>query len=890
MTDLPSAAQINDIKAATKPHVYVGTIAKVVRISRDALRAGIDPAGYFTNFTAIWVDEGHYEPAPTWSDAIRALKRPTILMTATPYRNDEKFFHIQADARYRFTHHDAVSARLIRTPQFTQVRDASPEGFVKQLIETIDGLPAGSRAIVRCANADSIRRCVRALEDARRTVIGVHETFSTTAKEPNFRKTVPLPDDEPAQFWVHQYKLVEGIDDPRFRVVAFFDDLGNDRALVQQIGRVLRNPAQDPKDMQAQVLARTVQVEETWTKYMAFDSEAEPASTAAAPDLVTSILKHHPETIYYDRRFRTLISRDDTTAWRGFTYPLTARIYRIERDTVLGDLAEAVEKEWDAADRTLFVRQAPDEFTVVLPYVSVRNSPYLRSMAFPEPRFGYTLMRRSGSHLFYLDTEGQVAEAVDVYLPETRQKLARLMAGNSRFTTVSLSNTDVGRRAIRARTLRAASIGDIAPDLTDHAYLCSTASGYPAGEPTVRRYVGMGRARIRDSASEEETFSNYRSWTDRIAKVLEDESTEPPAVFGRYAEPVDQPDDPQPRNILIDIDAEAFHREGDDGRHELLLGDYAGTVAADGSFTVQVGDDEVEAIIKWNEQRRRYDVESDSLKALGYQEKEGSQRELVTAINADQAFSIVPGTDHYIYSRSNFFRPQTPGQGAKWWLLDLLTGVPALDDLKTEKGKAIDGDGWQSSSVFALIDTLKDPSKKAKDDPLSRHFPEIDFLLCADMGTEVADFVACQPGRAAFIHAKAGSGSKRSASALQEVASQATKNLLYLQPLTQQTPPVDAWAAPWKSGHVKGTTNRLRLGTQTTSEAMWARIRRELVDPNCEREVWLVVGAALSLSTLKAESKKDKPSDELLQIHALLQTVWNAVSQCGARLRIFCSP
>jgi site-specific recombinase XerD len=39
-------------------------------------------------FDLILVDEGHYEPAVSWSKGVRELNRPTVLLSATPYRND----------------------------------------------------------------------------------------------------------------------------------------------------------------------------------------------------------------------------------------------------------------------------------------------------------------------------------------------------------------------------------------------------------------------------------------------------------------------------------------------------------------------------------------------------------------------------------------------------------------------------------------------------------------------------------------------------------------------------------------------------------------------------------------------------------------------------------
>jgi hypothetical protein len=63
-----------------------------------------------------------------------------------------------------------------------------------------------------------------------------------------------------------------------------------------------------------------------------------------------------------------------------------------------------------------------------------------------------------------------------------------------------------------------------------------------------------------------------------------------------------------------------------------------------------------------------------------------------------------------------------------------------------------------------------------------------------------------------------------------------------------------------------------------------------IADPQSEREVWLVIGRSLSRSALEAEALRPKPKAEALQIYSLLQTTWGAVSQVGARLRIFCSP
>ena len=66
----------------------------------------------------IIVDEGHREPAPKWAESVRELKKPTVLFTATPCRNDHKMFNVDPDYVYTYSHHKAVNERYIREVKF----------------------------------------------------------------------------------------------------------------------------------------------------------------------------------------------------------------------------------------------------------------------------------------------------------------------------------------------------------------------------------------------------------------------------------------------------------------------------------------------------------------------------------------------------------------------------------------------------------------------------------------------------------------------------------------------------------------------------------------------------------------------------------------------------
>jgi superfamily II DNA or RNA helicase len=65
-------------------------------------------------FDLVVVDEGHYEPAVSWSKGVRELNRPTVLLSATPYRNDFKSFRVRGRFVFNYPHAAAVDAHVIR--------------------------------------------------------------------------------------------------------------------------------------------------------------------------------------------------------------------------------------------------------------------------------------------------------------------------------------------------------------------------------------------------------------------------------------------------------------------------------------------------------------------------------------------------------------------------------------------------------------------------------------------------------------------------------------------------------------------------------------------------------------------------------------------------------
>jgi superfamily II DNA or RNA helicase len=66
------------------------------------------------SFDLVIVDEGHYEPAISWSQGVRELNLPTLLLSATPYRNDYKSFRVRGRYLFNFPYSQAVEKDIIR--------------------------------------------------------------------------------------------------------------------------------------------------------------------------------------------------------------------------------------------------------------------------------------------------------------------------------------------------------------------------------------------------------------------------------------------------------------------------------------------------------------------------------------------------------------------------------------------------------------------------------------------------------------------------------------------------------------------------------------------------------------------------------------------------------
>jgi hypothetical protein len=311
-----------------------------------------------------------------------------------------------------------------------------------------------------------------------------------------------------------------------------------------------------------------------------------------------------------------------------------------------------------------------------------------------------------------------------------------------------------------------------------------------------------------------------------------------------------------------------------------------------GRFDVKTKSGRYNVGISYDEKRKRYMLNSPELEAAYQLDRPGSRAEnLVHYLNRNQSFRVVPESRDTVFAWGRFYRPRNPLTGRRSnrriELLNILETVTELQNRTSEKGApgSANGNGWSDKSLFHLIAT------QGKNSELQGEFDGVNILVCDDMQTECADFLAAHSKnrRVMFIHAKA-KGSRLSAAALQDVCGQATKNLGFLSPYNQSKPSnLGRWNSTWKGGKI-GIVDRRILRGPKDGENLWGEVQLLLRDPSTTREVWILLGNTLSLSEFERSRTSPNPSAKTIQILFLLQSTWANVSSVGARLRVFCSP
>lgn len=858
--------------------------------------------------TLSLVDEGHREPAPRWAEAVRDLECPTVLFTATPYRNDLQLFDVNREFFYSFTFDEALEKHIVRDVEF--VDGAWPrsgpnaiEQFVTQLLDVCGstekklGLQSGRmRVIIRCTEASEIKAVAEMLRLKGASVIGVHERFSS-ADGAIFRREVPDPTVESATFWVHQNKLIEGLDDPAFRLIVIFGPFANARNLVQQIGRVIRNPTR-AAGQKAFVLAHIQdRQKDLWKRFIDYEKDVRERKAAGHAELSAfdDFIASHAQapSFYLLGDFRRHLRADELIDPRQVIQMRKSILVRTAKaEFNWKRLVFSIQSELLTGDAIGFGRPFQDKNTY-LQLFQVFDQSDVVSEAYLEVRLGYVFAKQTAGFLFFYDSEGRSLEYLKCgTLSISPDVLHRLLPDTqTTIKEVSLINGDFGNHAFRRRVVSTDSLQIVPSSLSDYAQVCSTATGsvreVVLGQNEIRRrYLGFAKGRLSERTTPIIDYADFEEWLKGIADNLNNHTLRGDDTLKRFATPHKYNGKDKPRHILFDITSEPIDTSGLDGMVTHIDPEKLWLVQRN-EFLGEIDDKPFEARITFNPETEKFKIESQQLDhAFIAPSGDGTKKVFTKYLNETQNFRILLGAST-VYTQGSFFAPNLlpwQGGGNRLNIKNIVIGCAGLEGIESEKG---DASGWTASSVFGVI---CDKSKVFKS---AGWRPEI--LVCNDVGApEIADFFAlCESTkRIAMIHCKkASQGSSMSASAFHDVCSQAVRYLGFFNPTDIQTKLTknkiaDEWC-PDESKHPKLKRIVWAKGNLTPSKIA-NKFAAAISDPTYSREVWLVMGNGLSHKLFVQAVEKTKPKPNEREICYLFQSTWCAVASVGASLKVIC--
>lgn len=890
--------QINDQK-----FILVTTIQALQAIATDE-SLDEDYKDFQSKVDCIIFDEGHKEPAYTWGETIRAFRKPTVLFSATPYRNDYKVFNIDKGKFYAIEHEFCTKQNYLRNIEIKEVNDTpyTTGTYLTKLLSELRKIEpeltkqgiASPKTIIRCEKADDIKKIVVGLLKLKKRVIGIHESFKPAK---GFTPQVPKSaEQDEYDFFVHQYKLIEGIDNPSFCVVSIFSDFKSTRLLIQQIGRILRNP-QRLSSQKAYLFCRNKRkISEEWQKYLEYDKSLDPRNKLFD---ITDILKVNKSvsTLYFNGTFRELVNVNNIDLKSSILFQKKVNVFIQDGSVQFNDLSQTLIEEWNSRDYHILKTQFIDPDTVLIMYIKYENSPLVKSGVFIEQTLAVTFLKFKGTHIYYYDSnQSSPMRQMENLKPVNRELLVRLFKDKRSINKVFLMNTDIGSSSVRNKELQAGAVEYTAPGLSDYSYFPARIEGNVIqGGVSAKRYIGFQNGRVTDFSNSRIEFDEFIQWIDNIHKDVLTTTTynKIDGFLNRFSEKVAPPLNPIPTSILLDIDNEILYRYGF-GEHKdnVELQDYCAVISS-GQFSLSFNSTSISIQIDYDSKLEKFILSSSDLTEHVHNLFDDEQS-ILGHLNSTQSFRIVLEGNQYVYAHKNFFKPSLNLTSKKQSLdiNQLFHVYPAIGQIKSEKGSAtlnVQANLWHKDTLFGLI-ARQGKGYGSKD--LEAEF-NFEYLLCDDLQTEIGDFIGLDTKnkRVVFIHAKA-KKSKISATNFTEVCGQATKNLDYLTPYYQRTPKqnIDKWKQPWVKSPIGKITNRIVTQNATTQQ-FWSKYVQLISDPSTKREVWLIVGNMFDHKEFKKElNKRDiaKVKSEVIQLIYLLRSTWNSVSQVGAQLRIFC--
>jgi superfamily II DNA or RNA helicase len=772
--------------------LYVSTFQKLQSMEADALqklKGDID---------LLIIDEGHSEPSPVWSQIARGIGAHKIIITATPYRNDLFQFDIDPESSFVYTFEKALEDEILVEPQFSMTDRHNLVSHVAALLQE----QPDTKCIVKCKEFEDVQAYVDLFSPVLNT-LGIHDRYRGDQRD-NVKSTVSKKIAE--SDWdviVHQKKLDEGVDIPQAKILVLTYPVSSGRELVQTVGRIVRLH----EGFHAYVLELGNESNKRmWDNYREFDSYISSPGSAKkfllsldTAGLIDSYLSAFPDVSYFESGYKRKFELKSFDPARSLKIPLASVCFIQKKEGfTLESMLDTV--YWDFTRSGELVEKRGNQFgSELLLSISFNNSKFLKDELFFQPSFEVFLAKEVGDYVavfdsrsrdFSFESDLRLGAAVDV------DKLLNL-ANRSDKTRTKAAHTraiNTADRRPEGMSIKGDNLERTITSQSNSSYALTTLKVDNINRQEKKEssyYLGIGSGRVSDQKRRNFSLEELCAWIEDINTALGATGGVKSQLINSYAKPLNEQPQVDPVSVLVDLSDQQssmyIHIDGniseiDNNFFLLPYDDGLNPLFDSPDYKISLKYDEKEEILKFTS-------EEDKLYAFDEVNArdgviEGSLLELFN----DSSFKVLyPGGLSYF--DGDFYRISLPSEiqndFEKTKLAGSILSCPELlDGELTEKDEdRVQVDGFGDKSIFYLLDQLKSSSEPAI--PLGElglfydHIPNIDLMLCTDMGAEPADFILSSPHKLVFIHVKCGSteNPRSSAGALAEVGGQALKNL-----------------------------------------------------------------------------------------------------------------
>jgi superfamily II DNA or RNA helicase len=920
---IPEKSVFSTVDSTENSGIYVSTFQKLQSMEADDLQV------LKNNIDLLIIDEGHAEPSPLWSQIARGLGAHKIIITATPYRNDLFQFDINPASSYVFTFEKALDDEVLVEPDFSIV---SRNELVARVTEQLQR-QLGTKCIVKCKEFSDVEEYVDLFSRTLKT-LGIHDRYSGDDRK-NVKSIVSKKIAE--SDWdviVHQRKLDEGVDIPQAKTLVLTYPVSSGRELVQTVGRVVR--------LYENTTASVIEVgtesnKRMWENYREFDtyisgnhSAKKFLSSLDTAGLIDSYLSAFPDVSYFESGYKRKFDLKSFDPEQSLKIPLASVCFVQKRDGfTLESMMDAM--YWFFSRKGELVDPRSNLFGAnLLLSISFNNSKFLKDELFFEPSFEVFLAKEVGDYVAIFDSRSRdfsyekdflLGAAVDVDkllnlanrsdVTRTKEAHTRTVnTANSRPEGISLKGVDLekmagpqGNSSYALTTLKVDNINK--QDKKESSY-----------------YLGVGSGRVSDQKKRNFSLEELCSWIDDVEQALGTTRRKNSQFISSYAKPLNEVPTEDPVSVLIDLtdqQSELFiFREGEVSKLEnsFILFSYANGIAPlPGVDAYKVSleyDDKEEVLLFRSDEDILYSFDE------GAALDGDADKSLLDLFNKSSMKVLYHNGLSYL--NGDFYRITLPSELAEDFTDSKMAGsifpLPELQNPNfTEKDiEAVTSDGFGANSIFWLIDQLKssgNPNSTLDDlGVFHNYIPDIDLLLCTDMGTEPADFIIASPTKLAFVHVKCSktNAPRSSAGAIAEVGGQALKNMEMLISHDRELMPANRgrltgyWPSPDTDNAMK---ERLRLfeGEQFENanddevlredklEESLALIALRRQSAAVKKEIWIVVGNGFSRSHFVEQMAQGRDAvGESLQAFQLLDSWMANCASFDVDLKLFVSP